>query len=99
MSFRQQKLNTDTYEVSALTDLVDISAASQESPAVLLGVGEVPQGDLCPRADIDNNSAVNLTDFSILLFNWGTTDPVANINSVGTVDLTDFSILLFCWTG
>lgn len=49
--------------------------------------------------DLNGDGRVNLTDFSILLFHWGTTSPVADINGDGKVDLTDFSILLFNWTG
>ena len=99
IEFDTGAFTTGTYEVSAEAELADGSARSEESPSVLVGIGEAPQGDLCPRADINDDSSVNLTDFSILLFNWNTTDPVANINSQGLVDLTDFSILLFCWTG
>jgi hypothetical protein len=62
-------------------------------------VGEKPKGDLAARSDINGDNKVNLTDFSILLFNWNTTDPDADINQDGIVNLTDFSILLFQWTG
>lgn len=50
-------------------------------------------------ADLNNDGAVNLTDFSILLFNWNTSNPQADINKDGIVSLPDFSILLFYWTG
>lgn len=50
-------------------------------------------------ADLNFDGLVNLTDFSILLFNWNTTNPVADINKDGRVDLADFSIMLFYWTG
>ena len=50
-------------------------------------------------ADLNNDSVVNLTDFSILLFNWNTTNAQADINKDGSVTLPDFSILLFYWTG
>lgn len=50
-------------------------------------------------ADLNGDGAVNLTDFSILLFNWNSNNPVADINTDGTVSLADFSILLFYWTG
>ncbi len=49
--------------------------------------------------DLNGDGKVNLTDFSILLFHWGTSSTVADINGDGKVDLTDFSILLFNWTG
>ncbi len=50
-------------------------------------------------ADLNGDRAVNLTDFSILLFNWNSNNPVADINKDGVVSLPDFSILLFYWTG
>lgn len=59
----------------------------------------IVEEDPCTRSDINRDGRVNLTDFSILLFNWGTADPTADINQDGAVNLTDFSIMLFCWTG
>lgn len=56
----------------------------------------------CRGADLNQDGRVNLTDFSILLFNWAQSPPgnrCADINSDGTVNLTDFSIMLFAWTG
>jgi cysteine-rich repeat protein len=50
-------------------------------------------------ADLNFDGFVNLTDFSILLFNWNGTGGVADINQDGTVSLADFSIMLFYWTG
>ena len=50
--------------------------------------------------DLNNDSRVDLVDFSILLFNWGVPkDPIADLNKDGKVDLVDFSILLYWWTG
>ncbi len=50
-------------------------------------------------ADLNFDGFVNLTDFSILLFNWNTQNTNADINQDGTVSLPDFSIMLFYWTG
>jgi hypothetical protein len=50
-------------------------------------------------ADLNNDGKVNLVDFSILLYHWGTDHAIADLNSDGRVNLTDFSILLFNWTG
>jgi cysteine-rich repeat protein len=50
-------------------------------------------------ADLNADGFVNLTDFSILLFNWNSTSPFADLNQDGTVSLPDFSIMLFYWTG
>lgn len=51
------------------------------------------------NGDINKDGKVNLVDFSILLFHWGTSDAIADLNGDGKVNLTDFSILLFNWTG
>lgn len=52
----------------------------------------------CRRSDLNCDGAVNLTDFSILLYYWDTTSPVADINLDGRVGLIDFSIMMFDWT-
>jgi len=54
-------------------------------------------------SDLNRDTFINLIDFSILIFWWGSTggdsDPPADINGNGKVGLEDFSILLFNWTG
>ena len=50
-------------------------------------------------ADLNQDKKVNLVDFSILLFYWGTATPLADLNQDKKVNLTDVSILLFYWTG
>lgn len=50
-------------------------------------------------ADLNGDGRVNLVDFSMLLFYWGTSGPIGDLNGDHKVDLTDFSILLFNWTG
>jgi len=54
-------------------------------------------------SDLNRDGRINLIDFSILIFWWGTnagsSDPPADINGNGNVGLEDFSILLFNWTG
>jgi len=42
---------------------------------------------------------VNLADFSILLYYWGTNYPAAEFDGGGKVDLQDLSIMLYYWTG
>jgi len=91
-------LSVGTYEVRARMTVAGIGTSGQSSPA-FLGVGQNPSVDFGNRADLNRDGKVNLVDFSILLFNWGTADPIADINSDGVVNLTDFSILLFNWTG
>ncbi len=51
------------------------------------------------RADINNDGKVNMVDFSMLLFHWGSTSTIADLNSDGKVNIADFSVLLFNWTG
>ena len=56
----------------------------------------------CIPADINCDTKVNLTDFSIMLFYWQQTNPGnprADINRDNKVDLIDFSIMLYYWTG
>lgn len=54
-------------------------------------------------ADLNIDNLVSLTDFSILMFNYGTSNPpnlAADINdNGGTVDLVDFSVMMYYWTG
>jgi hypothetical protein len=62
-------------------------------------LGEKRQGDACPGADLNKDKKVNLTDFSILLYFWGTNNQCADQNNNGKVDLPDFSIMMYNWTG
>jgi cysteine-rich repeat protein len=61
------------------------------------------EGKATSNADLNRDGKVNLIDFSILVFWWGTpggnSNPPADINQNGRVSLEDFSILLFNWTG
>jgi cysteine-rich repeat protein len=50
-------------------------------------------------ADLNGDGKINLVDFSILLFHWGTSGPVGDLNNDRKVNLADFSIMLFYWTG
>lgn len=87
-----------TYEVKAHS-VVTSRDRSNFSPIVYIGLGEDPNPDFGNRSDLNKDGKVNLVDFSILLFNWRTSDAVADINQDGTVNLTDFSIMLSNWTG
>jgi hypothetical protein len=61
------------------------------------------EGRATSNSDLNRDGKVNLIDFSILIFWWGTpggnSNPPADINQNGRVGLEDFSILLFNWTG
>ena len=62
-------------------------------------VGRIGGEAACPNADLNKDGRVNLTDFSILLYYWGTDNACADQNQNGIVDLVDFSIMMFYWTG
>lgn len=91
-------LTKGTYEIKALSQ-VSARERSLLSPIVYVGLGENPNPNFRARSDINDDNRVNLTDLSILLYNWKTNDPAADINRDGIVNLTDFSILLVNWTG
>lgn len=78
-----------------LTTRSSFSASLQ----LFVGVDGQPTGP----SDLNRDGSVNLQDFSILIFWWGTSgadsNPPADINRNGNVGLEDFSILLFNWTG
>jgi cysteine-rich repeat protein len=68
------------------------------SQTVLFFVGQKGESRF-KLADLNQDGKVNLADFSIMLFHWGTPNPLADLNGDKTVNLADFSILLFYWTG
>ena len=56
----------------------------------------------CRGADLNFDGAINIVDFSILMYFWHTTLPeniCADINRDGIVNLVDFSIMMYQWTG
>jgi hypothetical protein len=53
----------------------------------------------CKVADLDCSGRVDLVDFSILMYYWGTSNVTGDINVDGIVDLTDFSIMMYYWEG
>lgn len=89
-----------TYKVKAKAKQED-GTETNYSDYTYYGVGQTAESPL--TADLNRDGKVNLTDFSILLFHWGSSggssDPPADINRDGNVSLTDFSIMLFQWTG
>lgn len=70
-----------------------------QSLSFFVGEGEGGEINFVVRADVNNDNKINLVDFSILLFHWGTSNAESDINFDGVVNLTDFSIMLFRWTG
>ncbi len=99
ISLSTSGFSAGTYKVRAKA--TDGSVSTSYSNYTFYGVGQSANTPLNP--DLNRDGFVNLTDFSILLFWWGSdggaSDPPADINQDGSVSLTDFSILLFNWTG
>jgi hypothetical protein len=96
--FDTSLLGKGTYEVKAKSSFSQ-AGTSEFGRILYFGIGEAPVVGLCERSDLNKDTKVNLVDFSILLYNWQTADPVADINMDGIVNLTDFSIMMYCWTG
>jgi hypothetical protein len=98
MNFDTKGLSVGGYEARVRSLLSD-GGSSGFGAALPLGIGQNAAPDLAARSDLNKDGKVNLIDFSILLFSWGTADANADINLSGKVDLADFSILIFYWTG
>jgi len=88
---------TLTYSDTGLTagttysySLVATDAVGNSSAAATLSATTIN-----PKpGDLNGDNAVNITDLSILLSNFGTTNAVADINKDGSVNILDLSILL-----
>ncbi len=88
---------------SATTEAVRNIPNNPKSQTVFFTVGpSLPQNLICNTvlADINCDGKVNISDFSILLFWYGKTNPPAKVdlNHDGVVTIPDFSILLYYWT-
>ncbi len=91
-------MSNGSYRIKARTDS-DTLGRSDFSQVVNLSIGGQVEEAVCAGADLNGDGRVNLTDFSILLYYWNTSDACADQNNDGTVNLTDFSIMMFYWTG
>jgi len=78
--------STTTYNYS----LVATDAANNSSAAATLSASTVT----AKQGDLNGDNAVDITDLSILLSNYNTSNAVADINKDGTVNVFDLSILL-----
>jgi hypothetical protein len=76
-----------------------VMGQSDFSKILDLGIGVSLSSAACPGADLNKDGKVNLFDFSILLYYWGTDNSCADQNQDGTVNLVDFSIMMYYWTG
>ena len=93
--------NEHTLRARSISGTPPLTTQSSFSSTVQLFVGV--NGQSSTPSDLNRDTKINLTDFSILIFWWqsagGDSDPPADINGNGRVSLEDFSILLFNWTG
>lgn len=101
ISFVTTNLVSGEYYVKARTALkegIDKSGFSQSLP---LNIGQSVQQDTgtCAGADLNRDGKVNITDFSILLYYWGSNNACADQNKNGKVEIADFSIMMYYWTG
>jgi hypothetical protein len=78
--------NTTSYDYS----LVATDAAGNTSAAATLNAATVT----AKPGDLNGDNAVDVTDLSILLTNYNTSNSVADINKDGIVNVFDLSILL-----
>lgn len=101
--FDTRTVSADTHTVKArfVSGIGALKSESAYGTVLSLFVGVA--GKTTSNADLNRDGKVNLIDFSILVFWWGTpggnSNPPADINQNGKVGLEDFSILLFNWTG
>lgn len=64
-------------------------------------IPQVPPVQLAACVDFNQDSRVNLVDFSILIFWLNKQQPPASIDCNGDneINITDFSLLMYYWTG
>ncbi|USN87828.1 MAG: DUF4215 domain-containing protein [Candidatus Nomurabacteria bacterium] len=90
-----------TIKARSISKSGQLSTPSSFSTALQLFVGV--EGKMTTPSDLNRDGKVNLIDFSILIFWWGSdggnSSPSADINGNGKVGIEDFSILLFNWSG
>jgi hypothetical protein len=100
-TFNTEPLEEDFHTAKAYFEIeVDGNTIqSGFSKSVSFAVSQLGGEAVCPEADLNQDGRVNLTDFSILLYYWGTDNPCADQNQNGSVELIDFSIMMYYWTG
>jgi cysteine-rich repeat protein len=103
ITFDTSKVSIAEHTLRARTVLgtPPLTSNSSFSSSLQLFVGV--EGRATKPSDLNRDGYINLIDFSILIFWWGTnggdSNPPADINGNGRVSIEDFSILLFNWTG
>lgn len=99
--FDTEPLEEDFHTAKALFEIEADGNVIQSgfSRSISFYIGRVGGEAACAEGDLNKDGRVNLTDFSILLFYWGTDNACADQNQNGIVDLVDFSIMMYYWTG
>lgn len=100
-------LNTSSLRVAEYTlkarSIIGTTLQSQSSFSSVSQLFVGVNGQATRPSDLNRDGKINLIDFSILIFWWGTSggnsNPPADINGNSKVGIEDFSILLFNWTG
>lgn len=90
------------YYIKGRTEIEDLNPSEFSQVLSFTKSGEAivkEETGACSGADLNKDGKVNITDFSILLYYWGSNNACADQNSSGNVDLTDFSIMMYYWTG
>ncbi|NTV31327.1 hypothetical protein HGA91_05125 [candidate division WWE3 bacterium] len=98
------KLNDSLGHQSIFSSVVNFSViqapTATPSPTLIpIITPVVPSCNSKSKSDINVDSRVDLTDFSIMMYDWQGSAVRSDLNCDGTVNLTDFSILMFNWTG
>lgn len=99
LSFGTQPLEEDEHTTKSRAVLSQVVSPFSQVLQFLVG----KKGSIVSKsADLNKDNRVNIIDFSILLYWWGTTASkgleVGDINNDNKVNIVDFSILLFQWT-
>jgi cysteine-rich repeat protein len=98
---RKLSVAEHTLKARSVSGTPPLTTQSSYSTALQLFVGV--DGQITTPSDLNRDGKINLIDFSILIFWWGTdggnSNPPADINGSKRVGIEDFSILLFNWTG
>lgn len=63
------------------------------------GGGNTSFGTFSPEFDLNHDNKIDLSDFNLLMLNWGQTgNSAADLNHDGIVDMRDFNLLILHWT-
>lgn len=103
IQFDTKTVSVDTHTAKARFVVTNNALKTESTYGTVLSLFVGVEGKVPSNADLNRDGKVNLIDFSILVFWWGSpggnSNPPADINKNGKVGLEDFSILLFNWTG